>query len=160
MTRGEFMEQLREALVGNVSQSVVQENMVYYSDYIAEEVRNGKSEEEVLDMLGDPWALAKTIIAASEGAEKTSYDSSAQRGRQTYYTGQSTSEQTSGYGSGGTSGGSAFPWWKKVLVIVAIIAVIAIIISIVMGIINLIAPIAIPVLIVLIVLRILENRRN
>lgn len=70
MTRAEFLEQLRSALQGNVQERVVQENVAYYNQYISEEVQKGKTEEEVLQMLGDPWILAKTIIAASDGTDE------------------------------------------------------------------------------------------
>ena len=70
MTRAEFLEQLRSALQGNVQEHVVQENVAYYNQYISEELQKGKTEEEVLQMLGDPWILAKTIIAASDGTDE------------------------------------------------------------------------------------------
>ena len=59
MTRAEFLEQLRSALQGNVQEHVVQENVAYYNQYISEELQKGKTEEEVLQMLGDPWILDK-----------------------------------------------------------------------------------------------------
>ena len=65
MTRIEFLQQLRQALENDLSGSVVQENVDYYNQYISDEVRKGKSEEEVLRMLGDPWILARTVIAVS-----------------------------------------------------------------------------------------------
>ena len=61
MTRIEFLQQLRQALENDLSGSVVQENVDYYNQYISDEVRKGKSEEEVLRMLGDPWILARTV---------------------------------------------------------------------------------------------------
>jgi hypothetical protein len=44
----------------------LQENLKYYNDYIEGEVKKGRSEQEVINELGDPWALAKTIIDMQE----------------------------------------------------------------------------------------------
>ena len=33
-------------------------------------MRKGKSEQEVLELLGDPWAIAKTIVDASDGTDE------------------------------------------------------------------------------------------
>ena len=43
-----------------MSVAQVQDNVEYYKNYIKEEMKSGKSEQEVMDMLGDPWAIAKT----------------------------------------------------------------------------------------------------
>ena len=53
MNRSEFLDKLREALENDLSGPVVRENIEYYDSYIQSEVRNGKTEQEVLDMLRD-----------------------------------------------------------------------------------------------------------
>ncbi len=68
MNREEFLSQLQEALVGRVPEQVVQENIIYYRRYISEQISGGKSEPEVLRMLGDPRLLAKTIEGTSKFA--------------------------------------------------------------------------------------------
>ena len=69
MTKSEFLAELKKALQGNLSSSAVRENMDYYDRYIIEETAKGKSEQEVVDMLGDPWILARTITDASDGTD-------------------------------------------------------------------------------------------
>ena len=49
MSRTEFLEKLREALDQNVSPHVVRENVEYYGRYINEEMRKGRSEQEILE---------------------------------------------------------------------------------------------------------------
>ena len=71
MNREEFLKQLQEALVGRVPDQVVQENIIYYRRYISEQISGGKSEPEVLRMLGDPRLLAKTIEGTSKFATIT-----------------------------------------------------------------------------------------
>ena len=61
MTKYEFLNDLKAALTGNVSGDIISENMQYYDEYIAGEVRKGKTEEEVLGALRDPRLIARTI---------------------------------------------------------------------------------------------------
>ena len=70
MTRFEFTENLRKALSGRVSHQGVNENVAYYENYIDTEIKKGRSEEAVLEELGDPRWIAKTIIdtAREDGA--------------------------------------------------------------------------------------------
>lgn len=65
MTRKQFMEELKSSLEGMVSQVVVQQNIDYYENYINEQIRNGKSEAEVLNELGSPRLIARSIIDAA-----------------------------------------------------------------------------------------------
>ena len=62
MNRTEFLEQLEEALQGEVSPAKLDENLRYYDTYIQTQVRLGRTEEEVLQQLGDPRLIARTII--------------------------------------------------------------------------------------------------
>lgn len=62
MTREEFLTELRLALQGNIPQAKVNENLRYYENYIIEESRKGRTEEQVICDLGNPRLIAKTII--------------------------------------------------------------------------------------------------
>ena len=53
MTKDQFLSSLNEALSGNISPSLINENIRYYEEYIETEKRKGHTEEEVLDELGD-----------------------------------------------------------------------------------------------------------
>lgn len=72
MTQNEFLTTLRKALNGQVSPEIVSENLSYYQSYIAGEMNKGRNEEEILDELGDPRLIARTIIDADGGAGRTS----------------------------------------------------------------------------------------
>ena len=65
MNKQQFIEALRIALNGNVSPTLVEENISFYEDYINTEIRCGKSEDEVLRALGDPRLIARTIISTN-----------------------------------------------------------------------------------------------
>ena len=66
MTRQEFLQELRIALQGEVSQAAINEHIRYYENYIIEESRKGRSEEEVIAQLGNPRLIAKTLIDTTE----------------------------------------------------------------------------------------------
>ena len=68
MRKTEFLQELREALDGEVSVSVIQSNISYYDQYISQEAAKGRREEEVIEEIGSPRLIAKTIIDSSEGA--------------------------------------------------------------------------------------------
>lgn len=67
MTRQEFLEELKNALTGEVSPEVMMDSYRYYSNYIDEEIRKGRKEEDILEELGRPNLIARSIIAAQTG---------------------------------------------------------------------------------------------
>ena len=77
MTRQEFLQELRVALQGEISQSQVNEHLRYYENYIMEEARKGRTEQQVLEELGNPRLIAKTLIDTG-GGYRNSYDESYQ----------------------------------------------------------------------------------
>lgn len=64
MNKQEFVDRLRVSLSGRISPSLVEENAHYYEDYINTQIRLGASEEDVLEGLGDPRLIARSIVAA------------------------------------------------------------------------------------------------
>ncbi|MCM1189578.1 MAG: DUF1700 domain-containing protein [bacterium] len=62
MEKQEFLEKLRMALNGRLASDVVSDTVSYYEDYINTEVRMGREEEEVMNSLGDPRLIARTIV--------------------------------------------------------------------------------------------------
>lgn len=70
MTKQEFLEELRQALSGEVSSEAMMDAYRYYGTYIEDEMRNGKSEEQVVEELGRPSLIARSIIAAQTGARE------------------------------------------------------------------------------------------
>lgn len=71
MNREDFLRQFREALDGKVSEEIIQDNENYYKSYIDGQIRSGRTEEEVLQMLGEPRLLAKTIEESNKFASES-----------------------------------------------------------------------------------------
>lgn len=67
MTKQEFLEELKNALSGEVSAEVMMDSYRYYANYIEEEIRKGRTEVEILEELGKPSLIARSIIAAQIG---------------------------------------------------------------------------------------------
>lgn len=152
MTRQEFLAKLGEALENDLSGSIVQENVDYYNTYILEETAKGRAEEEVTAELGDPWAIARTII---DMAETTAQE-------ETYETVKNAEErserQNHGYRSVRTF--SMDSWWQKLVLILGLIGVILIVVAVIGGIIALILPLVVPILIIALVIRFVGNARR
>lgn len=144
MDRREFLEGLRSYLEPEVSAEIVRDNINYYERYITEEVIKGRREEAVVEELGDPWVIAKTIIDMQEnaGTHEEVYES--------------TFEENRDYGRVRTVKFDSF--WKKLLLILVVIGIIFLVISIITGIIGLLAPIAIPVLLVVTIYNFFKRR--
>ena len=66
MNKAEYVSIIEKALAGQVSPQELRDIVTYYRDYIDMEIGKGKSEEEVLEQLGNPRLLVKTILVAKE----------------------------------------------------------------------------------------------
>lgn len=64
--RFEFLEKLRQSLAGRMDSSSLQDTLNYYQEYFEIQMRSGKSEQELLEQLGDPRLLAKSILQAEQ----------------------------------------------------------------------------------------------
>lgn len=117
MTKQEFLDKLRAALSGRVSTRAVAENISFYEDYINTQVRMGKSETQVIEELGDPRLLARSIaeaekragLGSSQEAEYTTADSGYREGQRGYGygSGQRGNARQSGYDYGSEQRGNA-----------------------------------------------------
>lgn len=81
MKKQEFLVELQKALSSRVSVSSMQENVRYYDDYISMQMRKGRSEEEILEEIGDPRLIAKSIITAEMDAAQTETEEKSKKHR-------------------------------------------------------------------------------
>ena len=65
MTKQEFLQGLEERLTAEGAFQLVRENREFYSNYIDGEDAKGRTEEEVLEELGDPSLIGRTILEAA-----------------------------------------------------------------------------------------------
>lgn len=149
MDRTEFIERLQRALAAGISSGQVAENVRYYQDYIDAEVRRGRSEREVLDSLGDPRLLAKSIIEANKHAG-TSYGSNRQ------YDEEVTDDRQDWRADNDVPTARSFvlPGWLVMLIATVVVLVV---IGLVFSLISVFAPVIIIVLVALLIVKVIQN---
>lgn len=150
MTKYEFIEKLRAALSVSLNYNAVNDNVRYYEDYIDTQLRQGKSEQEVLDGLGDPRLIAKTIIEANKAAGNIG----SAEGTEDTYGGR---EQGGNNYKTGNRKVYRIPSW---ILWILVILILFFVLSMVTSIISLIFPILFPVLIVVFVIKFFGSRNG
>ena len=160
MNREEFLRQLKLALEGKVSSQVIQENVNYYRKYINEQVQSGKSEAEVLYMLGDPRLLAKTIEGSSKfssnaGEGQSFYSDTSHNGyyESTYSSGYERSTGND-YGHNNKKTSFTMPSW---LISIIVILVIFVVLTLVVKVFAFFAPLILMMMLVGFVGKVLSN---
>lgn len=151
MTKHQFLDTLRTSLNGKVAQEFLAENMGYYEEYINTEIRMGKSEEEVLNALGDPRLIARTIVE-TKGGGGTRFEEPSGGGRR-----KSRGEDgRAGRMHGGSLPGLFFrlPLWVWA-VIVLVIMVLAF--SLIFSVIAAVLPVLLPILLVLLLVKLFRD---
>ena len=121
----------------------------------------------MVDSLGDPWAIARTISDAADGTdqevvyeenwysseEKTAgQDYRRESGRQNPGTGREDSEIARMLGFDN--------WWKKLLLLLTVVLIVVVAVSVITGIIRFLAPVLIPVVIALILIRLISGGKR
>lgn len=139
MTRFEFTIKLRKALSGRVNHAIVNDNVAYYENYIDAEMRKGRKEKEILEELGDPRLIAKTIIDTAKENDTDAVN------------------EKEGTFSGRFFGGRfvRLPSWLFWVLFVLIIVVVFKLVGIVLG---LLLPILLPILLIYYLIRFFRRR--
>lgn len=118
MNKNEFLDALSRALTGKVSANEVSQHIAYYRDYIDKQIRLGKSEEEIINELGDPRLLVKSIVNAENAASEI-HGWGSKTSEYTYEATDDDSEQTTYQSNRNTP--KVIPWWLVILVIIVIV---------------------------------------
>ena len=152
MEKTEFIERLQRALAAGISSSQVAENVRYYQDYIDAEIRKGRSEKEVMESLGDPRLLAKSIIEANKHAG-VSYGSNQA------YDEEVTDDAQEWEADRGTPKGRSIvlPGWLVMLIVTVIVLLI---IGVATYTLISFAPVIIGVLVVVLIVKTFQGRSH
>lgn len=171
MRKSEFLRELEEALAGEVSGGVIRENLQYYDQYISQQAASGREEEAVIEELGGPRLIAKTIIDSSEAAGDQPDGG---------YGGSGNGSGRGGYGSGSGSsgqygGGQRYEdrpqpdipgfhyidlnkWYWKLLLTLLLFGILLLVFSIVGGIFAILIRFAGPILLCILLYQLLRRR--
>jgi len=155
MNKQEFLDRLRASLNGRISATEVEDTIQYYQDYIVSEINKGKSESEVLSMLGDPRLIARTIVETSQPIEdinniRNAGTSNNGNSREYYNRYQEEEPQK-------THNVLKMPGW---LVTILVILVIYLILSVVFSVLAFLAPVIIVVVAVLFLVKLFRDWLN
>lgn len=101
MNRNEFLRILKESLEMSVDQDAIKEQLDYYDKYISDEINKGRTEKEVIEELGDPRLIAKTIKTVSSTKDVNSDSDNSGDSGQKY---GSDSNENRGYGNTQSNG--------------------------------------------------------
>ena len=166
MTKIEFLDRLRTALTGEIPDAEVENNIKFYDDYIG--TSYDKTQEEVMDQLGDSRLIAKTIVEAYQISHAPLYNST--RHERTYkdvhttddnaYEDQKSSrdDEPNNYRrSYNFPMYSTLSWYQKLLLIIVVITFISLLVVIGGILLRLFFSIGIPMLIIYMVYKIISN---
>ena len=157
MNKNEFLHALGEKLKESLTASQIEEHLKYYNDYINKEESAGKQEQEIIDSLGDPTLLARTILETSNQGNGA-YQGAAE--------GDIYQDDDNSYQDSNTNGrqvppiqfGAVSGWGCLAVAIVAIL-VIGLVLWVFGIVFKALTPILVPVLLVLFIVAILKQRR-
>ena len=146
MDKTEFIDKLRRALNGNISPSMVQDNVSYYKDYIDSEIRKGKTEKEVMDMLGDPRLIARTLLDTDVDNGQLDYEE--------YSTYSDDVQNTQSSGHNHVHVWRFDTWYSKLLGVVILLIVVFLLFHILVAVIPFFAVLAL----ILFIVSLIKNR--
>ncbi len=156
MDKDKFLDGLRQALIGEVSPKVIEDNIRYYDQYISS---RPSEEERLLQELGNPRLIAKTIIEA----EKATREKKRFTGFQGSYGYQSEMEEDDYKQQENDNYKQAkidtnLTIWHKILLILIIIVFLFVLFFVGRIMIGFLAAFAVPIILVLLVFSMFKKR--
>lgn len=165
MSREEFLRRLEEALAGEVPVSVIRENVSYYNGYISQEMAKGRTMEQIIEEIGDPRIVARTIIDSCEAAGETIGEDGYGKYSEPEY--ENRSDGSGMYGSGNDWDSAPKihyfdlnKWYWKLLLAAIFFLVMMVVFSIVGGIFALLVRFSGPILLILLLYWFIKNLRR
>lgn len=163
MGRREFLDTLGAQLQGSLSPAEIEGHLHYYNEYIMESIAAGKTEAQVMEELGSPMMIAKTLIG-SAGETETQQTKSGFKEQDGY--GYQSQESENYYDSmeGQRSGRQRFhtfhisPFVAKWVIPVAIILILVFVFSLIGTVISFVARFFVPIMVIVLVIAIFKSR--
>lgn len=162
MSKEEFLRELEEALAGDVPEVVIRDNVSYYGSYLSQEMAKGRSVDEIVMEIGEPFIVAKTIIEHCEA----SGECAGNAGTGSYEESDSDTRNQR-YGNSGQQ--NPFPnmhyidlnkWYWKLLAIVVLFFAVSLVFNIVGGILTLLIRFSGPILVICLLVWFIRNMRG
>jgi len=155
MTKKEFLDTLADSLAGNVPAAEIEENIRYYRDYIED---SGQPEDKVLEALGDPHLIAKTIIDSFKASKGPMADFYTEQARDEYSRGIFEEDGSSAGGEQYSNNGIwHIKWYHKLGAVLAVAGVVMLLLVIGGIAAVIIVRVVLPVLLLVIVLKFIRD---
>ncbi len=155
MTKNEFIDGLRVALNGKISPTQVIDNLKFYENYINTEIQMGRTEAEVLEVLGNPRLIAKTIVQTSDISDDNIEENGYRNVNNEEYDTWSNHKNVRF-----TSRGNLFKKRSGLFMWLWIIIIIALVIMVFSGIISIVAflmPLVLPIFIIIFLVKLFKD---
>lgn len=157
MTKEQFMMELEQSLQGEVSAYELSDSLTYYRQYFEDEIRNGKSEEDVIRELGSPRLIARSIIDAhgNEGAASgnSGYEDSDYREGSYNNYGSSYDSERGDIESSGQRGGTLQNAGRMIMTII----ISALIFFVVLFLLRALLPVAVVIIAIVFIVRLIRG---
>lgn len=157
MTRQEFLNTLQMQLRGELSQAQIDGHLHYYNEYISEGVAAGKTENAVLEELGNPVFIAKTLLEAAKNGSHGQDGDYGYTGYGNSNGGAQQSRNTEEFYEEKFHTWHVNPFIAKWVVPAVLIAVLLLILTLVGSAIALVARFIVPILLVVVVIAIFKS---
>ena len=177
MSKEEFLRRLETALSGEVPVPVIRDNLNYYADYISQEMGKGRTVDEIVEEIGEPNIVARTIIDSSEAAGEAGDGYGQESYGQGGGYGQDSYGQGGGYSQGGGYGQNGYgqddyggrpnihyfdlnKWYWKLLFGGGLVLVLMAVFGLVGGIFALLVRFAGPILMIFLVYQLIKSLKR
>lgn len=154
MDRGEFLSILRESMEGLIPMDEVEKNIQFYRSYFDE---SGQADREVIEELGDPRLIARTIIDAYKASKGPMADYYTEQARSEY-----SREHSGQYGDfanqeGGGGSGRRFAWLEKAIgwFVVLFVAIVFFVVAV--AVVGVFVGYVLPVILLIVLTKILAD---
>ena len=121
MDRRGFLDILESQLTGQMHEGKIAAHLRYYEDYIQSQVMKGRSEQDVLNELGDPRLIARTLLDTDTDNGNISYEEYSTE--DSGFSGDSYSEDKRQVHSFQDK-----PWYEKLISLVIFVGILSVLI--------------------------------
>jgi uncharacterized membrane protein len=156
MNKVEFLDILRQSLSGEVTNQSIEQNVRYYDGYIS--AQTPEEEADIIDRLGDPRLIAKTIIEAEKAAKEKSMNNWSGSNYQSHTTEAEEEHRDNSDGQGKNVFFTNMQWYHKLIAILVVIVLFVLIALIGRLVIGFLFAFGIPILLVLLVMSLFRKR--
>lgn len=166
MGRREFLDTLRMQLQGVLSPAEIEGHLHYYNEYITESIASGKTEQEIMEELGNPTMIARTLIDSAQAEERREEQTYGGFGGREFFGGFDSQSGECDYGEEEAEGSfqrkvhtfRISPFVAKWVIPLVVILILFLLLSLLGTVVAFTARFFVPILAVILVIAIIKSR--